>query len=74
MCVCLQGVYVSGAVLVGGRWTGDKVAIVAAVSEVSHSQHHHDMPLTLALCVSHAVPPAPVVSIFPIFQPLWRKG
>lgn len=62
----------SGAVLVGGRWTGDRVAIVAAAPEDPDSQHHHT-PLTLALCVSHAVPPAPVVSILHICQPLESK-
>ncbi|KAK3856108.1 hypothetical protein Pcinc_037531 [Petrolisthes cinctipes] len=57
LSLCRQGVFVSGAVLVGGRWSGDRVVVVA-----NPDTHQHETPLTLALCVSHAVPPAPVGS------------
>ncbi|KAK4315961.1 hypothetical protein Pmani_012837 [Petrolisthes manimaculis] len=60
-----QGVFVSGAVLVGGRWSGDRVVVVVVADPDDthhHQQQQHETPLTLALCVSHAVPPAPVGS------------
>lgn len=48
-----QGVYASGARLVGGCWSGEEV--------VPEDGEGDGRPLTLMLTVSHALPPTPVV-------------